>query len=61
MQGGYTRTSGEPRSLIFWRSLVHIINHGTQHHTEAALLLRGYGALPGDIDLPLSPLGRPDW
>ncbi len=57
-QVGYTCTSGEPRSQIFWQLLVHIVNHGTQHHTEAALLLTGYGASPGNIDLHLSPLGQ---
>lgn len=56
----YTRTNGEPRSQIFWRLLVHIVNHGTQHHTEAAILLMRYGASPGDIDLHLSPLGQTD-
>ena len=55
----YTRTNGEPRSQIFWQLLVHIVNHGTQHHTEAAILLTRYGASPGDIDLHLSPLGQP--
>ena len=57
---GYTRTSGEPRSQIFWKLLVHIVNHGTQHHTEAALFLTRYGASPGDIAPHLSPLGQPD-
>ncbi len=56
----YTRTNGEPRSRIFWQLLVHIVNHGTQHHTEAAILLTQYGASPGDIDLHLSPLGQTD-
>jgi len=55
----YTRTNGEPRSQIFWQLLVHIVNHGTQHHTEAAILLTQYGASPGDIDLHLSPLVQP--
>jgi len=56
----YTRTNGEPRSRIFWQLLVHIVNHGTQHHTEAAILLTQYGASPGDIDLHLSPLVQPE-
>jgi len=56
----YTRTNGEPRSQPFWQLLVHIVNHGTQHHTEAAMLLTQYGASPGDIDLHLSPLGQTD-
>jgi uncharacterized damage-inducible protein DinB len=55
-----TRTNGEARRQLFWQLLVHIVNHGTQHHTEAAMLLTQYGASPGDIDLHLSPLGHTD-
>lgn len=30
---------------------MHLINHGTQHKTEAAAILTGMGYSPGDIDL----------
>jgi len=54
----YARTNGAPRGRPFWQMLVHVVNHGTQHHTEAAILLTQYGASPGDIDLHLAPLGQ---
>lgn len=54
----YTRFTGELRVQTYWQLLVHLVNHGTQHLSEAAVLLTLYGASPGDLDLSLSPLGR---
>jgi uncharacterized damage-inducible protein DinB len=34
-----------------WQMLVHVVNHGTQHRSEAAALLTGEGRSPGDLDL----------
>jgi uncharacterized damage-inducible protein DinB len=47
----HTRFNGEPRESILWHSMVHVVNHGTQHRAEAALILTEYGHSPGDIDL----------
>ena len=47
----YTTTSGRPMENVLWQILVHLINHGTQTRSEAALLLTGYGCSPGDLDL----------
>lgn len=35
---------------ILWQLLVHLVNHSTQHRSEAAVLLTRYGRSPGDLD-----------
>ncbi|HET7034524.1 MAG TPA: DinB family protein [Thermomicrobiaceae bacterium] len=39
------------RTLTLWQTLVHLANHGTQHRSEAAMLLTHYGHSPDDLDL----------
>lgn len=34
-----------------WQTMVHVVNHGTQHRSEAAALLTDAGRSPGDLDL----------
>lgn len=34
-----------------WQLMVHVVNHGTQHRSEAASILTNAGASPGDLDL----------
>lgn len=48
---GYTSTEGKPYRRVLWQAMAHLVNHGTQHKTEAAAILSGYGRSPGDIDL----------
>ena len=46
----YTADNGEKRDRVLWHCLVHVVNHGTQHRSEAAALLTGFGCSPGDLD-----------
>jgi uncharacterized damage-inducible protein DinB len=34
-----------------WQTMVHVVNHGTQHRSEAAALLMMAGRSTGDLDL----------
>jgi uncharacterized damage-inducible protein DinB len=46
----YTTDSGQKRERVLWHCLLHMVNHGTQHRSEAAAILTGYGHSPGDLD-----------
>jgi uncharacterized damage-inducible protein DinB len=46
----YTGDNGIKRDRILWQCLVHVVNHGTQHRSEAAALLTGFDYSPGDLD-----------
>lgn len=47
----YVSTEGYPPERVLWEAMAHLVNHGTQHKTEAAAILTGFGHSPGDIDL----------
>jgi len=47
----YTSTDGKPHERILWHAMAHLVNHGTQHKTEAAAILTSFGYSPGDIDM----------
>jgi len=49
----YKATDGQPFQRILWQTMAHLVNHGTQHKTEAAALLTDFGQSPGDIDMIL--------
>jgi uncharacterized damage-inducible protein DinB len=41
---------GAIRERVVWHILMEVIIHATQHRSEAAALLTGYGQSPGDLD-----------
>jgi len=47
----YQNTSGKQFERVLWQAMAHLVNHGTQHKTEAAALLTDFRHSPGDIDL----------
>ena len=47
----YVSTEGLPHARVLWESMLHFVNHGTQHKTEAATIQTNLGHSPGDIDL----------
>jgi uncharacterized damage-inducible protein DinB len=49
----YTNDEGILRTRTLWHCLHHVVNHGTQHRSEAAGLLTEYKASPGDLDFTL--------
>jgi len=55
----YTLDSGQKRERVLWHCLLHVVNHGTQHRSEAAAILTGYGQSPGSIDFTMFLNERP--
>ena len=47
----YRNTSGKPFTKILWQVMAHVVNHGTQHRSEAGAILTDLGHSPGDLDL----------
>jgi uncharacterized damage-inducible protein DinB len=38
-------------NIPVWQMLVHVMNHGTQHRSEAAAVLTAEGRSPGELDI----------
>ena len=49
----YTTPAVIKRERVLWHCLYHVVNHGTQHRSEAAALLTGFNRSPGDFDFSI--------
>lgn len=45
-----TLRDGRVFRLPLWQMMLHVANHGTQHRSEVAAMLTGFGHSPGDLD-----------
>ena len=46
----YTLPEGQKRERVLWHCLLHVVNHGTHHRSQAAAILKAYGHSPGGLD-----------
>ena len=46
----YTTDEGDERERVLWHCLLHVVNHGTHHRSEAAAILTDYDHSPGGLD-----------
>ena len=46
----YTTDAGEKRERLLWHCLLHVVNHGTHHLSEAAPILTEAPHSPGGLD-----------
>lgn len=51
----------DDEGVRFWQMLAHVVNHGTQHRSEAAAILTQAGRSPGDLDMIDFVEGRAGW
>lgn len=49
----YATLDGQARENVLWHAMTHVVNHGTQHRSEAAAMLTDMGRSPGDVDMIL--------
>jgi uncharacterized damage-inducible protein DinB len=47
---GHSTGDGSANGMKVWQTILHVIAHGIQHRSEAAMILTGYGQSPGELD-----------
>ena len=47
---GQSIGDGSANGMKVWQTILHVIAHGIQHRSEAAMVLTGYGQSPGEQD-----------
>ncbi len=47
----YTTLQGEMHTALLWQTMIHVVNHSTQHRSEAAAIESMLGYPPGNLDL----------
>jgi uncharacterized damage-inducible protein DinB len=56
----YQNLKGVSFTLPLWQTMVHLVNHGTQHRSEVAFMLTALDRSPGDLDMSLYLNSRRD-
>lgn len=46
----YTDTQGVAQERVLWQTMLHVVNHGTHHRAETAMLLTSLGHPPRQLD-----------
>jgi uncharacterized damage-inducible protein DinB len=54
----YQNTRGITFTLPLWQTLLHLVNHGTQHRSEVAFMLTALERSPGDLDMSIFLTGK---
>jgi uncharacterized damage-inducible protein DinB len=54
-------TANRDNTLKVWQVIFHVVNHGTQHRSEAAAILTGYNKSPGELDFDTFLIEHPEY
>jgi uncharacterized damage-inducible protein DinB len=46
----YVDLQGTPQERVRWQTMLHVVNHGTHHRAETAMLMTAMGHAPRELD-----------